>query len=228
MCGRYTHKLSWRQIAALYRLADPPYGAPNLEPRYNMAPTQDAPVVRYNTQTGARSLDMLRWGLIPHWAKDPSVGNRLINARAETVASKPSFRAAFRERRCLVPASSFFEWKREGKAKQPYAIALKGGEPLSFAGLWENWKNPEGEWVRTFTIVTTEANELLRPLHDRMPASLDPADHAVWLGEQPAGPDVLLALLRPYPLERMELWPVSTKVNSPKNDGPDLLDPLQL
>lgn len=144
MCGRYTHKLTWREIVALYRITEPSADrAPNLPPRYNLAPTQEAPVVRRNPETGARSLDLLRWGLIPHWAKDEKIGYKTFNARAEGIDEKPSFRSAFAKRRCLVPASGFYEWKREGTGKRPCAIGLKGGEPMTFAGLWENvWSAP--------------------------------------------------------------------------------------
>ncbi|WP_119462925.1 SOS response-associated peptidase [Rhodospirillaceae bacterium SYSU D60014] len=228
MCGRYTHALTWREIVRLYRITEPPAErAPNLEPRYNMAPTQQAPVVRYNPETGGRSLDLLRWGLVPHWAKDMTIGNKLINARADGIDTKPSFRSAFAKRRCLVLASGFYEWKKEGANKQPYAITLMDGS-MCFAGLWENWKTPEGDWLRTFTIITTEANDLVAPIHNRMPVILDPADHAVWLGEQPAEAEELKALLRPYPAEKMTAYPVSSRVNSPKNDDPQVALPLDL
>ncbi|WP_119459738.1 SOS response-associated peptidase [Rhodospirillaceae bacterium SYSU D60014] len=228
MCGRYTNALTWREIVRLYRITEPSAAnAPNLEPRYNLAPTQSAPVVRHNPETGGRSLDMLRWGLVPHWAKDMSIGNKLINARAEGIDTKPSFRSAFAKRRCLVPAGGFYEWKKEGTKKQPYAIALKSGEPMSFAGLWENWQDPDsGEWIRTFTIVTTEANEFLAPLHNRMPVILHPTAHSLWLGETPAKPDTLKALLKLYPADEMQAWPVSTRVNNVRNEQADLWDRL--
>jgi len=156
MCGRYTQLMSWSEMIELYRITDTTHRL-NLPPRYNIAPTQDAPVVR--AIGDGRRLDMLRWGLVPAWAKDIDIGTRMINARAETVAEKPSFKAAFRRRRCLVPADGFYEWQKMPAGKQPYRITLKGGEPFAFAGLWERWERaPDGKPVETFTIITTEAN----------------------------------------------------------------------
>jgi putative SOS response-associated peptidase YedK len=196
--------------------------------RYNLAPTQDALVLRRNPETGERSLDPIRWGLIPHWAKDPAIGNKLINARAESIPAKPSFRDAFRRRRCLVPADGFYEWRKDTKPKQPYLIHMKDGEPFAFAGLWENWRDPATEtWVRTFTIITTDANEVAAPIHNRMPAILAPGDYGRWLGEEPADEAALTQLLRPYPADLMEAFPVSLAVNRVTNDTPDLFAPLE-
>jgi len=198
---------------------------PNFPARYNLAPTQDGPVVRLNPETRQRQMDLLRWGLIPSWAKEAKIGNSLINARAETVATKPAFRNAFAKgRRCLVAADGFYEWKKdEDGTKQPWRITMKSGGPFAFAGLWENWKDPEGNWVRTFTIITTGPNELMERIHNRMPVILHPDNFGHWLGEKDAPADFLLGLLEPYPAEEMTAYPVSTRVNSPKNEGPELI-----
>ena len=225
MCGRYSTTLPPEQIGRLFGAHGP---LPNFPPRYNLAPTQPAPVVRFNPQTGRRQIDLLRWGLIPSWAKDPKIGHTLINARAETIAIKPAFKTAFAKgRRCLVAADGFYEWKKTDRGpKQPWRIAMKSGAPFAFAGLWENWKDPTGSWVRTFTIVTTEANTLMRPIHDRMPVIIAPEHFAHWLGERDASPEFLLGLCAPYPADEMTAYPVSTRVNSPSVDDPDLIKSL--
>jgi putative SOS response-associated peptidase YedK len=173
MCGRFTQKFTWQELHALYGVTNLPQ---NINPRYNLAPTDQAWVVRCDRETKMRSLDALRWGLLPHWAKDVAFGSRCINARAETVATAPAFRDAFQSRRCLVPASGFYEWKKIGKAKQPYAIVPTEGPVFSFAGLWSSWRDKsaaEGApWIATCAILTGEPNELLAPIHDRMPAIL--------------------------------------------------------
>ncbi len=222
MCGRYTHRYTWPEIVALYRLVADVLMPAGFGPRYNVAPTQEAPVLRLD-KAGRREIAMLRWGLIPSWAKDPAIGNRMINARAEGIAEKPSFRAALRQRRCLVPASGFYEWQRAGSRKQPYCIGRADGKPFSMAGLWEHWQDREaGAAIETFTIITTAANSLLAPIHDRMPAIIDPADEEAWLGA-PAPP---LELLRPHSSEDMAAYPVSTWVNSPAHDDPRCAEPL--
>lgn len=200
---------------------------PMLEPRYNIAPTQLVPtVLRSPEQNDERQFQMLRWGLIPSWAKDLAMGARLINARAETAAEKPSFRAAFRHRRCLVVADGFYEWQRQEGKKQPFYFRLQDGQPFGFAGLWERWEAPDGETIESCTILTTEANELLRPIHDRMPVILDPKDYDLWLdpGVQKAEP--LQQLLRPYLAKAMTSYAVSTKVNNPANNTPDCINSL--
>jgi putative SOS response-associated peptidase YedK len=172
---------------------------------------------------------LARWGLIPYWAKDAKIGYSLINARADTVAEKPAYRSAFKRRRCLVAADGFYEWKATGgKVKQPYFISLKDKEPFGFAGLWEHWDNPEdGKTVESFSIITTEPNELMAPIHNRMPAILTPEDYAAWLDpEEP--PDHLKGLLRPYDPSQMEAYPVTTYVNRPVNQGPKCIEPLQM
>jgi len=202
---------------------------PNTPPRWNIAPTQDALVVRRHPETGARHLDALRWGLVPQWAKDLSIGARMINARAETVAERPGFRDAFnRGRRCLVPADGFYEW-RAGAAgprapKQPYTVALHDGAPMALAGLWEGWRGPGGEVVRTFTIITTDANDKLRVLHDRMPVILPREAWRAWLGEEPAEAAELLALLRPYPSSELAAWPVPRRVGRVAEDDAGLAE----
>lgn len=223
MCGRYYQVTDPRTIAERFGTAG---GLPNLPLNYNAAPTQDLPVVRHDPETRARSLDRLRWGLVPHWAKELSVGSKLINARAEGIEAKPSFRQAFRRRRCLVPVDGFYEWQRTGSRKQPYAIALRNGGPMALAGLWENWRSPDGEWVRTFAIITTRANDLVAGIHNRMPVVLDEAGWPAWLGERPAGTEELLGLLRPYPSAGMICWPVSDRVNNARVNEPGLFDRL--
>lgn len=218
MCGRYTLSQTTEAIASAFQLNE----VPKLEPRYNIAPTQLVPVIRQSEQH-QRQLQILRWGLIPAWAKDASMGARLINARAESVNEKPSFRSAFRQRRCLVIADGFYEWQRQDSKKQPFFIHLPDGKPFAFAGLWERWQSPEGETIESCTIITTEANELLRSIHDRMPVILAPKDYDVWLDPTLQEPEKLQQLLHPYPTEAMITDAVSTKVNSPKNDTPECI-----
>lgn len=226
MCGRFTLHASPSLLAELFDLPEEPY----LAPRYNIAPTQPVAIVRREGQDSAREWALVQWGLIPSWSKDPSSGARMINARAETVAERPAFRAAFRRRRCLVPADGFYEWRSMGKGKQPYYITLQDQKPFAFAGLWENWVGPDGSALESCTILTTEANELMAQLHTRMPVILDPADYALWLGEEGDTPKeqlgLLMHLLRPYPSEQMTAWPVSKYVNSPSNEGADCIEPF--
>ena len=199
----------------------------NYPPRWNAAPSQELLVIRRNHQTGEVSLDSLRWGLIPYWCQDPKGGRKPINAKCETVDRLPMFRDAYRRRRCLLPVDGFYEWKaiKGQKAKQPYAIAMKDGKPFGIGGLWENWEDPSsGEWTRTFAVITTDANELVAEIHDRMPLILAPADYSRWLSTEPDPRD----LLRPFPAEPMRIWPISTRVNKPENDEPSLLEPVAL
>ncbi|MGH6960565.1 MAG: SOS response-associated peptidase, partial [Dongiaceae bacterium] len=187
---------------------------------YNAAPSQNLPVVRLD-RDGRRELALLRWGLIPSWARDPAIGYRTINAKAETVAEKPAFRAAFRKRRCLVPADGFYEWQKIDGGKQPWRITLKDGAPFAFAGLWEHW-DKGGEPVESFTIITTTANALCAEIDDRMPVIIGPADYEAWLAA--ADTAIPQALLQPYPAETMAAYPVGTRVNSPKNDDAQLIE----
>jgi putative SOS response-associated peptidase YedK len=220
MCGRYTLIASPVQIKDFFGLEE----VPEFAPRYNVAPSQEVPIVRLD-EKGTRRLVQVRWGLIPSWAEDASIGYKLINARSETVADKPSFRAAFRQRRCLVPASGFFEWRANGKTKQPFYIHQRDGLPLAIAALWERWKAPEGQPVESCTLLTTEANQTLRPLHQRMPVFLAQADHTCWF-EPSAKPADLLPLLRPYSAEELVAYAVSSQVNNPRNEGPRCILPL--
>jgi putative SOS response-associated peptidase YedK len=225
MCGRFLNKLPAAEIARIFATRNP---LPNYPARYNVAPTDPVLVVRFNPKTRERSFDPLRWGLVPHWAKDLAFGTRCINARAETLATTKAFRDAFAERRCLIPASGFYEWRKSGATKMPYAILPADAPLFAFAGLWENWRDRTegGPWIRTCTIVTGPANPLLEPIHERMPVILDAGAWARWLGEEPASPEELLSLLTPFPPERMRAYPVSPRVNSVKNDDPGLIDPL--
>jgi putative SOS response-associated peptidase YedK len=217
MCGRYSLDAPGRALAELLQLPS----QPALPLRYNIAPTQPVPVARDGA--GGRELVLARWGLVPHWAQDPSIGNRLINARSETVAEKPSFRDAFRKRRCLVPATGFYESLASPGGKQPFHFRLLGGRPFAFAGLWERW-DKGAEPVESCTILTTEANAVVRPVHERMPVILRPEDFAGWL--DPLGnPAALQALLRPYPAEEMEARAVGRWVNDPRHEGADCLTP---
>ena len=222
MCGRYSLTTPVEGLRRVFGFLE----QPNLAPRYNIAPSQEIAAVRLG-EDGARHFVWLRWGLIPSWAKEARIGYRMINARAETVAEKPAFRAAFGRRRCLVLADGFYEWqKREKGAKQPYRITLADGGPFGFAGLWESWRDPEsGERVESATIVVTEANELLRPIHDRMPVILAPADIDAWLdAERPR--EAAQALLRPCPAAALAAYPVSTRVNKVANDDPAVIAPF--
>ena len=218
MCGRFASQLPPELLRrAFATLGD----IPNTPPSWNVAPTQAALVVRRHPETGDRRLDALRWGLVPHFTKDLKACKWPINARSETIASSGMFRGALATRRCLVPADAFYEWKAMPDGKQPYAIARADGAPLAFAGLWEGWRDPSGEVLRTFTIATTAANDDMAPLHDRMPVILDPDDWPVWLGEEAGEP---ADLLRPAPPGTVRLWPVSRTVNSVRNNGPELLN----
>jgi putative SOS response-associated peptidase YedK len=228
MCGRYTLATAPEALARIFELDDPP----ELPARYNIAPTQQVPAVRLVVDEGSgasrrRVLRLLRWGLVPFWAKDPGIGARMINARAETVADKPAFRAAFRRRRCLVLADGFYEWQRVGRgAKQPFLIRLRDGGPFAFAGLWERWTGPEGEPLESCTLLTTQPNELVAPIHNRMPVILDPADYDAWLDPQLQDPAALRPLLRAFPAEKMIAHPVSQRVNNPRVDEPGCAAPL--
>ncbi len=226
MCGRFVQKTPLGEIQVLFETAG---AVPNAPPRYNAAPTDNLAVVRFNPQTRARALDLLRWGLVPLWAKDPSFGPKCINARSETVATNNIFKDAFARRRCLIPADGFYEWQKlGGKTTQPYAIVPQEGAIFAFAGLWERWKNPaDGSVLRSFTIVTGKANALCEPIHDRMPVILAKPAWPLWLGEEEAAPEELLALLAPYPAELMRAYPIGPRVGNVRNDDPALLEPAQ-
>ncbi len=224
MCGRFAQAAKPEVIAELFGL--PRTAVPSYRPRYNLAPTQPALVLRRHPMTHEKELTFLLWGLIPSWAKDPSIGNRLINARAESLAEKPAFRAAFRRRRCLVPADGFYEWKKTGDGKQPYFITRKDGKPMALAGLWERWQSPDGSVIESFTLITTEPNELVRKLHNRMPAILPEDAFDLWLDPFADLKTVQKLLQTPYPAARLTAWPVSALVNNPAHDDPGLIEPL--
>ncbi len=216
MCGRFTLSSSPGQVASVFGLAE----VPRLCPRYNIAPGQDAAVVRAAPEAGRRQLDTLRWGLVPSWAKDPRPGHRMINARAETAAQRPAYRSAFRERRCIVAADGFYEWAPGRPEKQPYYIQCHEGAPFGMAGLWERWHGPGGEGVESFVVLTTPANGRLCEIHGRMPAILDPAAYDLWLDPEVRDAARVKPLLRPCPDDWIALRPVSTRVNHIEHDDP--------
>ena len=219
MCGRFARR-STREVLADWFGVDLE-DLPTFPASYNIAPQSVQPVVRLGQETGAREFALLRWGLVPFWAKDAKIGYSTINARVEEVANKPAFREALRKRRCLIPADAFYEWaKRDAKTKQPFAIGLRSGEPFAFAGLWERWRPKEGDALETFTILTTDANEALEPIHNRMPVILGPEHYSWWL-EPRFEPEFLKTLLRSFPAERMDCRRVSAWVNNARNDGPE-------
>ncbi|WP_447971616.1 SOS response-associated peptidase [Nitrospira sp. M1] len=220
MCGRYTQTGKFDNLLKLLRvLRKPP-----LTPRYNIAPGQMVACVRHDPENDQRECVMLKWGLIPFWAEDPSLGQKLINARGETVAEKPSFRKSFQSRRCLVLADGFYEWKQEGTAKQPYYIRFKDHRPFVFAGLWERWAKIESP-IQSCTIITTTPNVLMQPLYRRMPVILNTHDCHVWLDSTIQNPALLHPLLQPMDSEEMEAYPVSPLVNNPRNDVPACIAP---
>jgi putative SOS response-associated peptidase YedK len=220
MCGRFSLYTPVRDLAEWLGLPE----VPSLEPRYNVAPTQPVAAVRAGPG-GGREFVTLRWGLVPPWSTDRAIGNRHINARAETAADKPSFRSAFRQRRCLVPADGFYEWRAAGGRKQPIHFRLKGGGPFAFAGLWERWQAPGGPAVESCAILTTAANDLVQQAHDRMPVILDPTGYEAWLDPSVCDPPALAAWLRPYPADAMTACPVGPWVNNPRSEGPACLAP---
>ena len=217
MCGRYSLSVPTDVLARVFGLAS----VPAWKPRYNIAPSQEAPVVR--GEAGARRIDLLKWGLIPNWADDPAIGNRLIMARAESALNKPAFRTAFRRRRCLIPADGFFEWLKSGSKKQPFLIRMHGGRPFALAGLWEAWRGEGGKEIESFTILTTTANEVAGQVHDRMPVIIGPENYDTWLDPKQEDDEKLRSLLTPFAADQMEAFPVSPKVNSPKNDDAECI-----
>ena len=220
MCGRFTLHATGSSIAAAFALAE----EPQLRRRFNIAPTQSVAAVRQQAGTHHRELVMLRWGLVPFWAQDRSIGQRLINARAETVATKPAFRRAFKSQRCLIVADGFYEWQNLGAKKQPFYIRLEDGSPFGMAGLWERW-DKGGDPLETCTILTTAANSLMAPLHERMPVILSSGDFSRWLDPALHQPAALVSLLQPFNPEEMVAQAVSTIVNRPAHDAPDCIEP---
>jgi putative SOS response-associated peptidase YedK len=227
MCGRFTLTADPEDLRQAFPWLNVPHGVldQGMSPRYNVAPTQPVAVV---ANDGKNQLDFFNWGLIPSWAKDPEIGNRMINARAETLLEKPSFRAAFRRRRCLILADGFFEWQKTAgqKTRTPFYIQLRSATPFAFAGLWESWNSPDGSNILSCTIITTQPNALMQPIHDRMPVILPGEAYKFWLSPGEVDPHQLQALLQPYPAEAMRAYPISTLVNSPANDSPACIQPV--
>lgn len=222
MCGRFTLATPPEIVAEFFELTS----VPDLAPRYNVAPTQDVPAVIVTPDQPGRQLALFRWGLIPAGADDPAVGNRMINARAETVAVRPAFRSAFRMRRCLVISDGFYEWQNTGeRRKQPFHIRMCDGSPFAYAGLWDCWQRGEAP-IRSCTIITCPPNELVAPLHDRMPVIIDRRDFGLWLDPSITSPKMLSPLLKPYPAAMLAAHPVSTRVNSATIDDPSCIEPL--
>ena len=222
MCGRYTLKTPIERLSEKFQF---PEIIP-LKPRYNIAPSQSVAVVRLLPDDTDRKLARLRWGLLPAWVKDPTKVQQPINAKAETAAEKPMFRDAFKRRRCLVPADGFYEWKQDGGRKQPVYIHMKDGEPFAIAGLWEHWEGQDGQVIESCTLLTTEPNDVLAPIHNRMPVILDPKDYARWLDPDVQEVSQLKRLLQPYPPEAMTYFPVNLRVNNPRNDDALCIEPL--
>jgi putative SOS response-associated peptidase YedK len=222
MCGRFTLTVDPGQLQEAFPWVDIPGDVPQ---RYNIAPTQPVGVI---PNDGLKRLDFFNWGLIPFWAKDPKIGNRMINARSETVDQKPSFRGSFKYKRCLVLADGFYEWRKDPgmNSKIPHFIHMRGGKPFAFAGLWDAWQSKDGSEIKSFTILTTEPNQLLAEIHNRMPVILPPDTYQEWLKEGENDPELLKSFLKPYPSDSMEAYPVSRAVNSPKNDSPECILPV--
>ena len=222
MCGRFTTTATGEALAELFQLPE----VPRMAPRYNVAPSQPVPAICVRRRDGPRELTYFTWGLIPPWAKDAAIGNRMINARSETVAEKTSFKHAFRRRRCLVPASGYYEWQQRPQGKQPMYIHLAGGAPFAIAAIWELWMAPDGGEVQSCALLTTDANEKLHAVHDRMPLILPQDTYAAWLDVTLQDPAQISALLRAVPATAFEYYPVSTTVNNPRNETAACIQPL--
>jgi putative SOS response-associated peptidase YedK len=216
MCGRFVLKATPTELITRFGLDE----CVDLNPRYNIPPSTNIATIRQSPE-GKRVLHLLKWGLVPHWAKDPGIGSKLNNARGESVAEKPSFREAFKRRRCLIPADAFYEWKAEGKLKQPYCISLP--EPFVMAGLWESWKSPDGSILRTCCVITTGPNAVMQPIHDRMPVIISPEHWCRWLS---ASVEEVVELIRPYPADHMHAWPVSRRVSKTVEDDAELIEAI--
>jgi putative SOS response-associated peptidase YedK len=225
MCGRY--RLSRRkQLVEEYFDSAP--SDEDWSPRYNIAPTQQVPVIRQNPKEPVRELSPMRWGLIPSWSKDSSGAARMINARSETASTKPAFRDALKSRRCLIPADGFYEWKRDGKTKQPYCLEVNDGELFAFAGLWDRWKDPNGNWMKTCSILTTTPNAVTSAVHDRMPVILEPDSYDLWLDPGMQNVAAVSDLLKPYDARAMRCYPISTRINHVANDDEACSTPVEL
>ena len=223
MCGRFTSMLSPELIEVIFGVHAPP----GIVPQYNIAPTQHVWTVR-QASTEGRFLSHARWGLVPSWAKDISIGNRMINARCETVHEKPAFRLAIRARRCIIPASGFFEWSATAAGKLPHYVTMRDDSPMAFAGIWDVWKNPSGESIESCAILTTAANSLVEPLHDRMPVILHRTEFDLWLDRTENDPRKLQRLYQPYPAGSMQMWEVSPMVNKPSHDTAENIVPVKV
>jgi putative SOS response-associated peptidase YedK len=221
MCGRFAQRSDPKRLAGEFNVAD----VPEVRPRYNIAPTQE--ILGVLASSDGREMKFFKWGLIPSWAKDASMGARFINARSETVDEKPAFREAFKKRRCIIPADGFYEWQRTEGRKQPFFFQMRDESPFGFAGLWERWQG-EGQLIESCTILTTQANEVLSPVHDRMPVILHSSDYELWLDEDVRKRELLKDLLHPYPASEMISHPVSTAINSPGNQGEKLIERMEV
>ena len=223
MCGRFTLTADPADLREVFEWVN--FGNAEMTPRYNIAPSQPLAVV---ANTGENKLDFFTWGLVPFWAKDPSIGSRMINARSETLAEKPSFKNAFKRRRCLILADGFYEWQKTPgeKSKIPTFIHMKDGKPFAFAGLWEEWNSPDGSQILSATIITTSPNELMAPIHDRMPVILPASTYEKWLTPGEANTHELRSLLHPFDADLMAAYPVSRMVNNPRNDSPNNIQPI--
>lgn len=218
MCGRYRLSRRKQIIEEHFDVAD---WQDEWSPRYNIAPTQPVPVIRQHPAEPVRQISVMKWGLIPHWAKDASIATNTINAKSETAAEKPAFRDPFKFRRCLIPADAFYEWKRAGSFKQPYCFEVREGELFAFAGLWDGWKNAEGQWIKTCSILTTTPNAMTSAIHDRMPVILSPDSYDFWLDPGMTNVQVISELLKPYDARLMRSYPISTRINHVVNDDED-------
>jgi putative SOS response-associated peptidase YedK len=225
MCGRY--RLSRRkQLVEEY--FDCSSDESDWSPRYNIAPTQLIPVIRQNPKEPVRELSLLRWGLMPSWAKDPSVAAKMINARSETASTKPAFRESLKSRRCLIPTDGFYEWVRTGKAKQPFCFEVNEGRLFAFAGIWDRWKDPTGNWIKTFSILTTTPNAVTSAVHDRMPVILDPDSYDLWLDPGMQNVAAISELLKPYDARLMRSYPISSRINHVANDDEECSRPVEV
>jgi len=224
MCGRYSLAWDTEELARHFAVT---VAMPTLTPRYNIAPQQHAPVVFDDAEGGERRVALFRWGLVPFWADDPSIGNRMVNARGESVAVKPAYRAAARYRRCLVPAGGFYEWREVGGKKQPFYFVPREERPIAFAGLYERWEGDAGEVVDSYTVITTDANATLAPIHDRMPVIVEPANYDRWLDPETRNVEDVRELLRPAPDDLLEARAVSRRVNRATEDDAQLIEPIE-
>jgi len=222
MCGRFALGILPFSVLEFFNID----GLVEFKPHYNIVPTQSIPAILHDKDSNKRTIKMFHWGLIPSWAKESKIGSRLINARSETVSEKPSFRDAFKYRRCLIPTTGYYEWGHKSKNKQPYYIKMRDDMLFAFAGLWEHWKSGEEGEIESCTILTTDANDLMQPLHDRMPVILNPEDYDMWLDPDIVKKEILEPLLKSYPSEYMTRYLISRDVNNPRNDSPEIIQPL--